>query len=168
MGSVIKSLKKLYKKMGGTTTKGVNTVDGMVDKIADKVDAGSEQKNCLLLDGHHDSELDKFVFNCSKEEFQNAINNQVPLVFPRGGSGGPDSGSIDYVHLTALVTRPRDPETDKLKPDEFYSDDSVRLTGMYYNFPGTTTAELKLLYISVNMNDMSYNVNTKTADVSYK
>ena len=39
MGSVIKSLKKLYKKMGGTNTKGVNTVDGMVDKIAEKYEA---------------------------------------------------------------------------------------------------------------------------------
>ena len=40
MGSVIKSLKKLYKKMGGTNTKGINTVDGMVDKIAEKYEAG--------------------------------------------------------------------------------------------------------------------------------
>ena len=54
MGSVIKSLKKLYKKMGGTNTKGINTVDGMVDKIAEKYEAGGSgggtNSNLLVVD----------------------------------------------------------------------------------------------------------------------
>jgi len=40
MGSVVTSLKKLYKKLGGDKAKGVNTIDGMVNKIAEKVNGG--------------------------------------------------------------------------------------------------------------------------------
>ena len=125
------------------------------------------KKKCLLLEHHYDSELNKYFFNCSKEEFQNAINNQVPLVYPYDGSGSQDAGTIIYVHLTAIVARPRDPETNKLKPDEFYSDTSVHLTGMNIDYTITTTASLRLLYIDVNMNDMSFDITNKYSSISY-
>ena len=49
MGSVVDSLKRLYKKIGGGKVKGPIAIDDLVDKIADQMSSGGSGSNIFMI-----------------------------------------------------------------------------------------------------------------------
>ena len=90
MGSVVDSLKRLYKKIGGGKVKGPIAIDDLVDKIADQMSSGgsgscSEGPLVVHLDTHEEVVDEQvtvtYSSDATSDEIDNAfLNNRLVMI----------------------------------------------------------------------------------------
>ncbi len=89
MGSVVDSLKRLYKKIGGGKVKGPIAIDDLVDKIADQMSSGgsgsggssSDNKLFFVTFQGQMGRPDSLTCDKTFQEILEAYNNEKAIVF---------------------------------------------------------------------------------------
>ena len=109
MGSVVDSLKRLYKKIGGGKLKGPIAVDDLVDKIADQMSSGgssSGSNNVLMITGTLDTlEEAKITLDKTFEEIRTAYlsGKQCIIHLPERYHESPSSTMPDDYYSINII-----------------------------------------------------------------